>query len=87
MNSNPTTATTVVLCPGCNTMFRAHQDQLQRKSGLVRCGQCSLVFNANNTPAVVAAAHTEASDSVAVAAADLQSDPIQDLAPHLTQAK
>ena len=83
MNSNPTAATTVVLCPGCNTMFRAHQDQLQRKSGLVRCGQCSLVFNANNTPAVVAAANTEteASDRVAVAAADLQSDPIQDLAP------
>ena len=81
MNSNPTAATTVVLCPGCNTMFRAHQDQLQRKSGLVRCGQCSLVFNANNTPAVVAAANAEASDSVAVAAADLQSDSIQDLAP------
>lgn len=36
-------------CPECHTTFRVAQDQLERRSGLVRCGYCRAVFNAFDT--------------------------------------
>ncbi len=34
-------------CPACQTLFRVAEEQLAIKNGSVRCGQCRLVFNAN----------------------------------------
>lgn len=73
--TNPQTR--VVLCPGCSTLFRAHQDQLQRKSGLVRCGQCSLVFNANSTDQVAPIMQEATSSAVQPPAAGAQVNPWQ----------
>ena len=33
-------------CPECGTVFRVTSEQLRRKAGKVRCGQCQAVFNA-----------------------------------------
>ena len=33
-------------CPECGTIFRVTSEQLRRKAGKVRCGQCQAVFNA-----------------------------------------
>ena len=33
-------------CPGCETSFRVTPEQLKARAGKVRCGKCSLVFNA-----------------------------------------
>jgi predicted Zn finger-like uncharacterized protein len=33
-------------CPSCHTHFRVHAEQLAARSGQVRCGKCSRVFNA-----------------------------------------
>lgn len=38
--------TTQTRCPGCQTAFRITTDQLVSRQGMVRCGQCSKVFNA-----------------------------------------
>ena len=34
-------------CPSCQTGFRVHAEQLAARSGLVRCGKCSRVFDAH----------------------------------------
>ena len=60
-------------CPECGTVFRVTSEQLRRKAGKVRCGQCQAVFNAFD--------HwlSEAADETLVA------EPISDLAaPPLT---
>jgi predicted Zn finger-like uncharacterized protein len=33
-------------CPACHTLFRVTAAQLKARAGLVRCGQCTRVFNA-----------------------------------------
>lgn len=35
----------VTRCPQCGTAFRAFEEQLTARGGLVRCGKCSNVFN------------------------------------------
>ena len=48
----------VTRCPGCGTAFRVTEAQLEARAGQVRCGQCSVVFDAramllpNSGPAV-----------------------------------
>lgn len=37
----------MTVCPACNTRFKVVQDQLRLHHGLVRCGSCSHVFDAN----------------------------------------
>ena len=37
----------ITRCPACSTLFKVVPDQLRVSEGLVRCGQCDLVFNAN----------------------------------------
>jgi predicted Zn finger-like uncharacterized protein len=32
-------------CPGCNTIFRVTEPQLELRAGQVRCGHCHTVFN------------------------------------------
>ena len=34
-------------CPACTTQFLVTTEQLQAHGGMVRCGQCSHVFNAH----------------------------------------
>ena len=36
----------VVRCPACQTVFRAHDEQLRAHGGKVRCGHCFTPFNA-----------------------------------------
>lgn len=36
----------VTRCPGCGTSFRVTEAQLEMRAGQVRCGQCSMVFDA-----------------------------------------
>jgi len=36
----------ITMCPACRTGFRVHAEQLALRSGLVRCGKCSRVFDA-----------------------------------------
>ena len=36
-------------CPACSTTFRVTPTQLKTRAGKVRCGRCSLVFNALDT--------------------------------------
>ncbi len=36
----------VTTCPACGTVFRVHADQLAARSGQVRCGQCTTIFDA-----------------------------------------
>jgi predicted Zn finger-like uncharacterized protein len=33
-------------CPSCDTTFRVHAPQLSARGGRVRCGKCSLIFDA-----------------------------------------
>jgi len=33
-------------CPSCHTHFRVHAEQLAARTGQVRCGKCSRIFNA-----------------------------------------
>ncbi|PTN12458.1 zinc-ribbon and DUF3426 domain-containing protein [Nitrosomonas aestuarii] len=35
----------VTLCPGCGTTYKIIPEQLQSQSGLVRCGECQVIFN------------------------------------------
>ena len=35
----------VTLCPSCGTTFRISPGQLQAQNGLVRCGNCQVIFN------------------------------------------
>ncbi|MEF9997237.1 MAG: zinc-ribbon domain-containing protein, partial [Burkholderiaceae bacterium] len=35
-------------CPACHSVFRVVADQLKLRGGLVRCGQCNMVFDAIN---------------------------------------
>lgn len=37
----------VTICPACGTAFRIHRDQLDARGGQVRCGHCTVVFNAH----------------------------------------
>jgi predicted Zn finger-like uncharacterized protein len=37
----------MTVCPACSTRFKVVQDQLRLHHGLVRCGACSHVFDAN----------------------------------------
>jgi predicted Zn finger-like uncharacterized protein len=37
----------ITRCPACATLFKVVPDQLRISEGLVRCGQCDLVFDAN----------------------------------------
>ena len=39
----------IARCPACATLFRVVPDQLKISDGWVRCGQCSEVFDANQT--------------------------------------
>ncbi len=39
--------TAITKCPECGTRFKVTAAQLEAHEGLVRCGRCSLVFNAN----------------------------------------
>ncbi len=39
----------IARCPACTTLFRVVPDQLKISDGWVRCGQCSEVFDANQT--------------------------------------
>ncbi len=39
----------VTRCPACGTAFRVQPDQLAARGGHVRCGQCSTVFDAQET--------------------------------------
>jgi predicted Zn finger-like uncharacterized protein len=32
-------------CPTCKTVYRTHEEQLSVQAGLVRCGQCRMVFD------------------------------------------
>jgi predicted Zn finger-like uncharacterized protein len=36
----------ITYCPSCRTHFRVHAEQLAARAGQVRCGKCSLVFDA-----------------------------------------
>lgn len=36
----------ITRCPGCGTSFRVGADQLEARGGRVRCGRCSVVFDA-----------------------------------------
>lgn len=55
----------ITRCPGCNTAFRVGAEQLQVRSGEVRCGRCEQVFNAFDSlttvpePEITAPAATE----------------------------
>lgn len=55
----------VTACPECQTRFRVTETQLQMRSGKVRCGRCSHIFNAleylveeAEFPAVETASHS-----------------------------
>lgn len=37
----------VTQCPQCSTRFNVTQEQLDAREGMVRCGRCQAVFNAN----------------------------------------
>jgi predicted Zn finger-like uncharacterized protein len=37
----------ITRCPACATLFKVVPDQLRVSEGLVRCGQCDVVFDAN----------------------------------------
>lgn len=37
----------VTTCPACGTSFRIHRDQIDARGGQVRCGHCTVVFDAN----------------------------------------
>ena len=37
----------ITTCPACGTSFRVHRDQIDARGGQVRCGHCSVVFDAN----------------------------------------
>ncbi|MDP2827700.1 MAG: DUF3426 domain-containing protein [Sulfuricellaceae bacterium] len=39
----------ITACPQCQTRFRVTTEQLQARSGEVRCGRCSHIFNAYQT--------------------------------------
>ena len=67
----------IARCPACTTLFRVVPDQLKISDGWVRCGQCSEVFDANQT---LQAAPAPATDTAAAdtAAADT---PAQDDVP------
>ncbi|HET7772440.1 MAG TPA: MJ0042-type zinc finger domain-containing protein, partial [Burkholderiaceae bacterium] len=41
-------------CPQCHTLFRVVPDQLKLRGGMVRCGACQHVFNANLSLSFVA---------------------------------
>jgi predicted Zn finger-like uncharacterized protein len=38
-------STTLTRCPQCGTTFRALEEQLAARAGLVRCGKCTAVFD------------------------------------------
>jgi predicted Zn finger-like uncharacterized protein len=40
--------TMLTSCPACGTTFRVHPDQLAARGGQVRCGQCSIIFDARS---------------------------------------
>ncbi len=39
--------TAITRCPQCGTRFKATQEQLDARGGMVRCGRCQAVFDAN----------------------------------------
>jgi predicted Zn finger-like uncharacterized protein len=41
--------TSITRCPSCGTAFRVRPHQLQARDGRVRCGRCSVVFDARET--------------------------------------
>lgn len=41
----PAPALQYTRCPACRTLFRVTADQLERRAGQVRCGQCKAVFD------------------------------------------
>ncbi len=43
---DPLSALTQTQCPDCRTVFRITPEQLDAADGLVRCGECSNIFNA-----------------------------------------
>ena len=53
-------------CPSCNTLFKAHAQNLGAAMGMVRCTKCANVFNA-------LAAQKEATDAEQAQAVDLRS--------------
>ncbi len=47
-------------CPQCHTVFVVKPDQLAARDGLVRCGRCMTVFNAQESPVEKTAGRTPA---------------------------
>jgi predicted Zn finger-like uncharacterized protein len=41
--------TLITRCPSCNTAFRVRPQQLEARDGRVRCGRCSVVFDARES--------------------------------------
>jgi len=41
--------TLITRCPSCNTAFRLRPQQLEAREGRVRCGRCSVVFDARDS--------------------------------------
>lgn len=39
--------TAITRCPQCGTRFKATQEQLDARGGMVRCGRCQAIFDAN----------------------------------------
>ncbi|MEY2800768.1 MAG: hypothetical protein RL513_352 [Pseudomonadota bacterium] len=74
----------IARCPACTTLFRVVPDQLKISDGWVRCGQCSEVFDANQTlqAAPAPAAEAPAADTlVADTPAQADAPPTPDPAP------
>ena len=68
----------VTTCPACNTQFRIVPDLLRVHHGLVRCGTCDFVFDANATLAQLAEDPAASDDH-------FETDLLSNSAEHWTQ--
>lgn len=68
-------------CPGCRTTFHVTPAQLRARSGMVRCGKCSVAFNAldglheNVPPLSLTSAAAPAAPAVAALSEPLEEPP------------
>lgn len=67
----------ITACPHCATVFRLTLEQLEMADGMVRCGKCIKVFNANENGVIAGSLGTKSPDIAKQEAPDEFEDPSQ----------
>jgi len=73
-------------CPECHTSFRVTQEHLGLRRGLVRCGHCTVVFNAYDSLLAELVTPPDEPDKIEEAAPPFVEAPSEDEAPELEVA-